>query len=50
MLLQTLANVGYEGVASLKCHGTAGWPLDKVTAEMGAAAMYIRERLPDGAR
>ena len=38
VLLQTLANVGYEGVASLKCHGTAGWPLEKVTAELGAAA------------
>ena len=48
MLLRTLANVGYEGVASLKCHGTAGWPIEKVTAELGAAATYIRERLPAG--
>ena len=28
VLLRVLANVGYSGVASLKCHGTAGWPLE----------------------
>ena len=50
VLLRTLANVGYQGVASLKCHGTAGWPIEKVTAELGGAAAYVRERLPNGVR
>lgn len=41
--LSTLARVGYSGPASLKCHGTHGWPLDKVTAELGKADSYVRK-------
>jgi sugar phosphate isomerase/epimerase len=50
VLLRTLANVGYDGVASLKCHGTAGWPIEYVTAQLRTSAAYIRERLPEGVR
>ena len=46
VLLRHLAAVGYEGVASLKCHGTAGWSLDYVTEQLRASADHIRERLP----
>ena len=46
VLLRTLAAVGYEGVASLKCHGTAGWTLDYVNEQFGQAASYVRERMP----
>ena len=34
VLLHDLAASGYEGVASLKCHGTAGWPLDYVSEQV----------------
>lgn len=47
VLLRTLAAIGYEGVASLKCHGTAGWPLEKVTSQMRASAEYVRASLGD---
>lgn len=40
--LEALARVGYTGAASLKCHGTAGWPIDKVTAQLKAADTYVR--------
>jgi sugar phosphate isomerase/epimerase len=46
VLLRQLANVGYEGVASLKCHGTAGWPLEKVTSQLGDSAAYVRSLMP----
>lgn len=46
VLLRTLANVGYEGVASLKCHGTAGWALDYVTSQLRASAEYVRGCMP----
>jgi sugar phosphate isomerase/epimerase len=46
VLLHDLARQGYEGVASLKCHGTAGWPLEKVTAELSASTDYVRSCLP----
>ena len=46
VLLRRLADVGYEGVASLKCHGTAGWALDYVTAQIRASAEYVRGCLP----
>jgi sugar phosphate isomerase/epimerase len=40
--LGTLKRVGYHGAASLKCHGTAGWPLEKVTAELAKADAYVK--------
>lgn len=40
--LSTLRQVGYEGAASLKCHGTHDWPLEKVTAELANSDSYIR--------
>jgi sugar phosphate isomerase/epimerase len=46
VLLHDLARLGYEGVASLKCHGTAGWSLEKVTNELERSAAYIRRCLP----
>jgi sugar phosphate isomerase/epimerase len=46
VLLRTLAGVGYEGVASLKCHGTAGWPIEYVTETFGRSAAYIRSLTP----
>ncbi len=46
VLLRTLAAVGYEGVASLKCHGTAGWPIEYVTETFGRSAEYIRAQMP----
>jgi sugar phosphate isomerase/epimerase len=42
VLLRALAAIGYEGVASLKCHGTAGWPKEKVTEHLRASADYVR--------
>ena len=49
VLLRTLAAVGYEGVASLKCHGTQGWPIERVTEQFGTAATYVRGLLPSAA-
>jgi sugar phosphate isomerase/epimerase len=46
VLLNDLAASGYEGVASLKCHGTAGWQLDYVSGKFRASAEYIRSCLP----
>lgn len=43
VLLRRLAEVGFEGVASLKCHGTAGWAKDYVTAQLRASAAYVRD-------
>jgi sugar phosphate isomerase/epimerase len=48
VLLHNLAASGYEGVASLKCHGSAGWPLDYVTSQFRASADYIRSCMPNG--
>jgi sugar phosphate isomerase/epimerase len=45
VLLGTLQRVGYRGAASLKCHGTAGWPLEKVTAELRKSDAYVRSCL-----
>jgi sugar phosphate isomerase/epimerase len=42
VLLGMLDRLGYTGAASLKCHGTHGWPLERVTAELKAADDYIR--------
>jgi sugar phosphate isomerase/epimerase len=30
LVLRALAQFGYAGIASLKCHGTAGWPFERV--------------------
>jgi sugar phosphate isomerase/epimerase len=46
VLLKRLADVGYEGVASLKCHGTGGWAKDYVTQQFGASAAYVRSCMP----
>lgn len=43
--LATLKRVGYEGVASLKCHGTHGWPLKKVTNQLRSSDAYIKNCL-----
>jgi sugar phosphate isomerase/epimerase len=43
--LGTLKRVGYQGPASVKCHGTAGWPLDRVTAELTKADAYVQQCL-----
>lgn len=43
--LATLKRVGYTGAASLKCHGTHGWSLEKVTAELGKADAYVKSCL-----
>ena len=50
VLLRTLAAVGYQGVASLKCHGTAGWPIEHVTEQIGQSAAYVRANLPGSSR
>jgi sugar phosphate isomerase/epimerase len=43
--LRTLSRVGYTGVASLKCHGTGGWPLQKVTEQLRRSDLYVRSCL-----
>jgi sugar phosphate isomerase/epimerase len=45
VLLGQLKRVGYQGAASLKCHGTHGWSLEKVTNELRASDAYVRECL-----
>lgn len=50
VLLRRLADVGYTGIASLKCHGTVGWPLEHVTEQVRASAAYVRGCLPDQGR
>jgi len=42
VLLGTLNRVGYTGPASLKCHGTHGWSLEKVTAQFSMSNEYIK--------
>ncbi len=46
--LAALARVGHRGPVSLKCHGTAGWPLHRITDELGKADAYVRSCLPAG--
>jgi sugar phosphate isomerase/epimerase len=43
VLFGALRQVGYEGAASLKCHGTTGWSLDKVTAQLTSSDRYLRD-------
>jgi sugar phosphate isomerase/epimerase len=45
VLLGTLERLGYEGPASLKCHGTHGWSVEKITTELRGADAYIRDCL-----
>jgi len=45
VLFGALERVGYRGPASLKCHGTHGWSLEKVTAELKASDTYVRQCL-----
>lgn len=45
VLFRTLDRVGYTGPASLKCHGTHGWSLEKVTAELRASDAYVKDCL-----
>lgn len=43
--LATLKRVGYSGAASVKCHGTHGWSLDYISAQLKASDAYIRDCL-----
>jgi sugar phosphate isomerase/epimerase len=43
--LGALKRVGYQGAASLKCHGTHGWSLQKITDELGASDKYVKSCL-----
>lgn len=42
VMLRALDAVGYEGPASLKCHGTHGWSMEKIARHMRASDAYIR--------
>jgi sugar phosphate isomerase/epimerase len=42
VLLATLRRLGYAGPASLKAHGTGGWSMERIGAELRAADAYIR--------
>ncbi|WP_295956260.1 TIM barrel protein [Rhodoferax sp.] len=41
--LAALKRVGYTGAASVKCHGTHGWSLDYISAQLNASDAYIRD-------
>jgi sugar phosphate isomerase/epimerase len=41
--LSMLKNVGYQGAASVKCHGTHGWSLEKITSQLKESDAYIRD-------
>ncbi|MEZ2388804.1 sugar phosphate isomerase/epimerase family protein [bacterium RCC_150] len=43
VMLGTLRRVGYEGVASLKCHGTQGWSFKKIGEHLRASDAYVRD-------
>lgn len=40
--LGTLKRVGFEGAASLKCHGTKGWSLPYITERLTESDAYVR--------
>lgn len=42
VLLGTLMRVGYKGPASLKCHGTQGWPLTKISEQVSKSNEYVK--------
>ena len=46
VLLRRLSDVGYQGIASLKCHGTSGWALDYVSQQLRGSAEYVRAYMP----
>lgn len=39
--LAALKRVGYTGAASVKCHGTHGWSLDYISAQLKVSDAYI---------
>lgn len=41
--LAELKRVGYTGAASIKCHGTHGWSLDYISAQLNTSDTYIRD-------
>ena len=41
--MAALKRVGYTGAASVKCHGTHGWSLDYISAQLKASDAYIRD-------
>ena len=43
--LKTLKHAGYTGAASIKCHGTHGWTVEKITNELRESDKYIRSCL-----
>lgn len=43
VLLRRLKDVGYTGVAALKCHGTAGWAFDYIQEQVAASDQYVRK-------
>jgi sugar phosphate isomerase/epimerase len=43
--LAALKRVGFTGPASVKCHGTHGWPIDRISSQLAAADSYIRDCL-----
>lgn len=43
--LAALKRVGFTGAASVKCHGTHGWSLDHISAQLKASDTYIRDCL-----
>ena len=42
VLMKTLKQTGYDGVVSLCCHGTSGWPIEKINAELAKSTEYIK--------
>jgi sugar phosphate isomerase/epimerase len=49
LLLGALRRVGYEGIASLKCHGTAGWSFEKINNQMAKSDAYVRSSMAHAA-
>jgi sugar phosphate isomerase/epimerase len=43
--LKTLKHAGYTGAASIKCHGTHGWTVEKITNELRESDRYIHSCL-----
>lgn len=45
VLLRALSVLGYQGTASLKCHGTAGWSFSKVSSQLRQSQSYLQRSL-----
>lgn len=45
VLLGALRRVGYDGVASLKCHGTAGWSFEQINDQITKSDSYVRSSM-----